>query len=325
MRILITGGAGFIGSHLLDVLLREGHRVTVVDDFSTGKERNIAHHEGDDLFSFVEGSILDETLMERLVGECDMVYHLAALVGVKYVVDDPLKCIMTNVRGTETVLALASRFGCRVLFASTSEVFGRNSRLPWSEDDDRVLGSTRIARWSYATAKALDEHLCFAYHMRGLPVSIVRYFNAYGPRLDPRGYGSVIAKFIGQALRGEPLTVHGDGQQTRCFTYVTDSVQGTMLVGTSEVALGEVFNIALQQEVTILELADTIISLTGSSSSIKMIPYAEAYGEGFEDTRRRLADVSKAERMLGFTAAVSLEEGLRKTITWFRGSGSLKI
>jgi len=322
MRILITGGAGFIGSHLADVLLREGHRVIVMDDLSIGKERNIAHHKGDSLLSFVEGSILDEALMERLVGECDMVYHLAALVGVKYVVDDPLKCIMTNVRGTETVLALASRYGCRVLFASTSEVFGRNPRLPWAEDDDRVLGSTRIARWSYATAKALDEHLCFAYHMRGLPVSIVRYFNAYGPRLDPRGYGSVIAKFIGQALRGEPLTVHGDGQQTRCFTYVTDSVQGTMLVGTSEVALGEVFNIALQQEVTILELADTIISLTGSSSSIKMIPYAEAYGEGFEDTRRRLADVSKAERMLGFTAAVSLEEGLRKTIAWFRGRRS---
>ena len=322
MRILITGGAGFIGSHLVGALLREGHRVTVVDDFSTGKERNIAHYEGDDLFSFVEGSILDEALMERLVSQCDMVYHLAALVGVKHVVDDPLKCIMTNVRGTETVLALASRFGCRVLFASTSEVFGRNARLPWSEDDDRVLGSTRIARWSYATAKALDEHLCFAYHMRGLPVSIVRYFNAYGPRLDPRGYGSVIAKFIGQALRGEPLTVHGDGQQTRCFTYVTDSVQGTMLVGTSEVALGEVFNIALQQEVTILELADTIISLTGSSSDIKMIPYSEAYGAGFEDTPRRLADVSKAARMLGFTAAVSLEEGLRKTIAWFRDSES---
>jgi len=322
MRILITGGAGFIGSHLVDVLLKEGHRVTIVDDLSIGKERNIAHHEGDNLFSFVGGNILDEALMERLVGGCDLVYHLAALVGVKYVVDDPLKCIMTNVRGTETVLALAQRFGCRVLFASTSEVFGRNPRLPWAEDDDRVLGSTRIARWSYATAKALDEHLCFAYHARGLPVSIVRYFNAYGPRLDPDGYGSVIAKFIGQALRGEPLTVHGDGQQTRCFTYVGDSVRGTVLAGTSKAALGEAFNIARQEEVIILHLADTIISLVGSSSEIRMIPYAEAYGPRFEDTPRRLPDVSKAERMLGFVAAVPLEEGLRKTIAWFRDSES---
>lgn len=322
MHVLVTGGAGFIGSHLVDVLLAEGHRVTVIDDLSTGKEENVAHHKDDVSLSLVEGSILDEALMERLVRESDMVYHLAALVGVRHVVDDPLKCIETNVRGTETVLTLARRFGRRVLFASTSEVFGRNPRLPWAEDDDRVLGSTRIARWSYATAKALDEHLCFAYHARGLPVSIVRYFNAYGPRLDPGGYGSVIATFIGQALRGAPLTVHGDGRQTRCFTYVGDSVQGTMLVGTSEVALGEVFNIARQQEVTILELADTIISLTGSSSDIKTIPCSEAYGAGFEDTPRRLADVSKAERMLEFVAAVPLEEGLRKTISWFRGRRS---
>ncbi len=322
MQVLITGGAGFIGSHLVDALLRDGHQVTVVDDLSMGKEENIAHHSDEAAFRFVEGSILDEALMERLVSECDMVYHLAALVGVKYVVDDPLKCIATNVKGTEIVLALAHRYGVRVLFASTSEVFGRNPRLPWGEDDDRVLGSTRIARWSYATAKALDEHLCFAYHARGLPVSILRYFNAYGPRLDPAGYGSVIAKFIGQALRGEPLTVYGDGLQTRCFTYVEESVQGTILAGTSRAALGEVFNIARPQEVAILKLADTIISLAGSSSDIKMVPYSEVYGVGFEDTPRRLADVSKSERMLGFTAAVSLEEGLCKTIAWFRDGRS---
>jgi UDP-glucose 4-epimerase len=318
MRVLVTGGAGFIGSHLVEGLLTDGHDVTVIDDLSTGKAGNLAHHLGASSYRFVEGDILDDDLMEGLVRDCEMIYHLAALVGVKHVVDDPLKCIVTNVRGTEIVLALAQRFGGRVLFASTSEVFGRNREVPWAEDDDRVLGSTRVARWSYATAKALDEHLCFAYHERGLPVSMVRYFNAYGPRLDPEGYGSVVARFIGQALRGEPVTVHGDGQQTRCFTFVEDSVRGTLLAGTSEAALGEVFNLACQQEVTILDLAKLIISLTGSSSEIVMVPYSKAYGEGFEDTRRRLPAVSKAKALLGFEAQVALEEGLRRTITWFR-------
>ena len=318
MRVLVTGGAGFIGSHLVGGLLADGHDVTIVDDLSTGKEQNIAHCRSVPGFRFVKGDILDEDLMEGLVRDSEMIYHLAALVGVKHVVDDPLKCMVNNVRGTEVVLALAQRFGCRVLFASTSEVFGLNLEVPWAEDDNRVLGSTRVARWSYATAKALDEHLCFAYHERGLPVSIVRYFNAYGPRLEPRGYGSVVAKFIGQALRGEPLTVHGDGRQTRCFTFVKDSVRGTMLAGTSKAALGEAFNLARDQEVTILDLAKLIISLVGSSSEIVMIPYSQAYGEGFEDTRRRLPDVSKAKAVLGFEARVSLDDGLRRTITWFR-------
>jgi len=298
--------------------MAEGHRVTVIDDLSTGKARNVAGHEGARSFRFIEGDILNEGLMEGLIRESEMIYHLAALVGVKHVVEDPLKCIATNVQGTEIVLALAQRFGCRVLFASTSEVFGRNPEVPWAEDDDRVLGSTRVARWSYATAKALDEHLCFAYHERGLPVSIVRYFNAYGPRLDPGGYGSVVAKFIGQAVRGEPLTVHGDGRQTRSFTFVADSVRGTLVAGTSEDALGGVFNLARPHETSVLELAREVISLVGSKSEIKMIPYSETYGEGFEDTRRRLPDVSRAKAVLGFEAEVPLREGLRRTIAWFR-------
>jgi len=298
--------------------MAEGHRVTVIDDLSTGKARNVAGHEGARSFRFIEGDILNEGLMEGLIRESEMIYHLAALVGVKHVVEDPLKCIATNVQGTEIVLALARRFGCRVLFASTSEVFGRNPEVPWAEDDDRVLGSTRVARWSYATAKALDEHLCFAYHERGLPVSIVRYFNAYGPRLDPGGYGSVVAKFIGQAVRGESLTVHGDGRQTRSFTFVADSVRGTLVAGTSEDALGGVFNLARPHETSVLELAREVICLVGSKSEIKMIPYSETYGEGFEDTRRRLPDVSRAKAVLGFEAEVPLREGLRRTIAWFR-------
>jgi UDP-glucose 4-epimerase len=299
-------------------LLASGHSVTVIDDLSTGKLENTAHHHASPQYRFVHGSILDEELMESLIQECDAVYHLAALVGVKYVIENPLQCIVTNVRGTEVVLVLAYRYGKRVLFASTSEVFGRNPQVPWGEDDDRVLGSTRVPRWSYATAKALDEHLCFAYHAQGLRVSIVRYFNAFGPRLDPQGYGSVIAKFIGQALRGEPLTVYGSGRQTRCFTYVEDSVRGTVLAATSEAAVGQAYNIACKTETSILELAQRIISQTGSPATIRMVPYSEAYGFPFEDTPRRLPRVSKARKALGFVASVSLEEGLQRTITWFR-------
>ena len=318
MRVLITGGAGYIGSHLADRFLAEGASVTVVDNLSAGQRRNVEHNLGFPHFRFVEGDVLDRPLMEQLVQGHDWVCHLAAVVGVHRVLANPLQTILQNVGGTEIVLALAHKYGRRVLFASTSEVYGKNAKVPFAEDSDRVLGPTRTARWAYSTAKALDEHLCFAYHSQGLPVSVVRYFNSYGPRLDAKGYASVIAAFVAQAISNQPLTVHHDGQQTRCFTFVSDTVQGSLLAATKAEALGQAFNIGSDTEITILELARLVLHLTEAGSEIAFVPYEEAYGASFEDTPRRAPDVSKAERLLGFRAKVPLEEGLRKTIAWFR-------
>ncbi|MBI2845750.1 MAG: GDP-mannose 4,6-dehydratase [Chloroflexi bacterium] len=318
MNILVTGGAGYIGSHLVDRLLSVGHQVTVVDDLSVGKMANLQRHLSDKRFRFIEGSILYPTMMDELMKDCQLVYHLAAVVGVKYYVEDPLKVIATNVRGTEVVLELAALHNCRVVLASTSEIYGKSSQIPFSEDGLRVLGPTWVHRWSYATSKALDEHLAFAYARRGLQVTVIRYFNSYGPRLDPRGYGSVVAKFIIQALQNQPFTVHGDGQQTRCFTYIEDSVEGTLLAGGEEKAIGEVFNIGNSQETSIQELAELVKELTGSESSTLHLPYQEVYGPGFEDPPRRVPDTSKANILLGFQAKVPLREGLEKTIAWFR-------
>jgi UDP-glucose 4-epimerase len=319
MRVLITGGAGFIGSHLTDGLLREGAAVTVLDNLSAGHRSNLEHNLTSARFRFVEGDVLDAEVLEPLLQEHDLVCHLAAIVGVPRVLADPLQAIVQNVGGTETVLALAHRHGRRVLFASSSEVYGKGAQVPFAEDDDRLLGSTRVARWSYATAKALDEHLCLAYHAQGLPVSIVRYFNAYGPRLDARGYASVVATFIGQALANRPLTIHHDGLQSRCFTYVQDTVRGTILAATRPEALGEVFNIGSEQETSVLDLAQLILQLTGSAAETVFVPYSEAFGAAFEAVPRRVPDTSKAARLLGFRATVPLEQGLRETIAWFRG------
>ncbi|HOO55928.1 MAG TPA: GDP-mannose 4,6-dehydratase [bacterium] len=315
-RILITGGSGVIGSHLVDALLKKGNKVTVIDNLSTGRISNIEHNFGNENFHFLNNTIMNEDLMEELVRNCDLIYHLAASVGVKYIVDDPLSGILTNVKGTEIVLDLAFKYWKRVVFASTSEIYGRSAKVPFKENNERLLGPTNVARWSYSTAKAVDEHLCFAYHDRGLPVSIVRYFNAYGPRIDESGYGSVVAKFISSALKNEPLPVYGDGNQTRCFTYIEDTVRGTMLAGEMKESIGQAFNIGNNRESTILSIAETIIEMTGSKSEIEMIPYREAYGNGYEDTIRRVPDISKAESTLGFTPAVPLEEGLTKTIEW---------
>ena len=321
MRVLITGGAGYIGSHLADRLLAQGNEVVVLDDLSLGKVANIEHNLENPHFRFVEGDILDANLTGQLVDECEAVYHLAAVVGVKHVVDDPLQTMMTNVWGTGIVLQAAVRTRRKVVIASSSEVYGKGTASPLKEEGDRILGPTHISRWCYAAAKAVDEHLALAYcRQRDLPVTIVRYFNSYGPRLDPRGYGSVVAKFVNQALDGRPITVHGDGQQTRCFTNVDDTVEGTVLAGEVDAARGEVLNIARAEETTILGLAQIIRDMTDSSSEIVIVPHELEYGEHFEDTRRRVPAVDKARRILGFSAKVSLVEGLTQTIDWFRGT-----
>jgi len=320
MKVLVTGGAGYIGSHLADRLLADGHEVFVIDNLFTGRIANIAHNLGHERFHFVNDSILHVATMEELIRQVQLIYHLAAVVGVKHVIDNPLQGILTNVRGTEIVLELAYKYWRKVVIASSSEVYGKSEKAPLAEDDDSIMGPTAVGRWSYALAKAIDEHLAFIYYGRGLPVSIVRYFNSYGPRLDPRGYGSVIAKFINQALEGKPLTVFSDGQQTRCFTYIDDTIEGSILAATLKEGEGQSFNIGNNRETTILELAEKIKELTGSPSEIIHLSYTEAYGSGFEETRRRVPDVSKAERLLGFRARVSLEEGLQKTLAWFKGN-----
>ncbi len=320
MRILVTGGAGFIGSNLVDTLIEQGHEVTVLDNLSVGKVANIEHHLESERFHFVNDSILNVSTLERIIRQTDLIYHLAAVVGVKYVVEDPLKAIITNIRGTENVLELAFKYWVRTVIASSSEVYGKSTQVPLQEDDDRLLGPTSVVRWSYSDAKAIDEYLALAYAQQGLPVTALRYFNVYGPRLDPKGYGSVIAMFIAQALRGDPLTIYDDGDQTRCFTYVANTVEGTIRAATVREAAGQVFNIGFNHEASISELAHLIRQLTGSSSEIIHVPYTSAFGPYFEDTRRRVPDVSRAREVLGFEAQTSFEEGLRQTLAWFRGS-----
>jgi len=318
MKILVTGGAGYIGSHLVDRLLERGDEVYAIDNLSTGKISNIHHHLDADRFRFLNDTILNEALLDRLASDVDLVYHLAALVGVKYVVADPLAAIKTNVTGTEAVLGAAFKYWKKVVLASSSEIYGKSSKIPFYEEDDRVLGPTSVGRWSYSTSKAIDEHFAFAYAAKGLPVATVRFFNSYGPRLDEKGYGSVVANLVRQALKGEPLTVHGDGRQTRCFTYIDDTVEGTLLAGEVKAGEGLVFNIGAEAETTILELATTIKRLTGSRSEIVFVPYRDYYGEGFEDTRRRVPSIDRAKTVLGFVPKVKLEEGLTRTIAWCR-------
>lgn len=315
-KALITGGCGVIGSHIIDTLLKDDYEVITIDNLTTGKINNVEHNLANPAFHFVNDSILNETLIDELVKEVSIIFHLAASVGVKYICEDPLRGILVNVRGSEIVFGAAYKYWKRVVFTSTSEVYGRSDKIPFKEDSLRVLGPTNVDRWSYSTSKATDEHLAFAYARKGLPISIVRYFNSYGPRIDERGYGSVVAKFISQALKGAPITIHGDGKQTRCFTYIDDTVRGTLLAGSSEKAIGEAFNIGNMQETSIEELAKLIRTKIGAGSEITYIPYEDYYGESYEDTRRRVPDISKAKSLLEFEATISLSEGLDKTIEW---------
>jgi len=287
MKALITGGAGFIGSHLAEALLHQGHHVTALDNLATGSTENVQHLRAHSRYRLVVESALNSELMHRLSAEADVIYHLAAAVGVRWIIDHPLLSIQTNIRATELVLECAAAHGCRVVVASTSEVYGKNTAVPLREDADSVIGSTQITRWLYANSKATDEFLALAYHReRGVPVVIVRFFNTVGPRQTGE-YGMVVPRFVEAALRGEPLVVHGDGQQSRCFTDVRDAVRAVMLLAETPAADGEVFNIGSSQETTIEQLALTVLRLTGSQAGVRYVPYETVYRQGFEDMRRR--------------------------------------
>jgi len=316
MKILITGGAGFLGSHLTDAFLHRGATVYILDTGPTAKVRQWMGHPA---LHFVHDSIFNADVLEALIARVDLVYHLAAVVGVEHYVGDPFQVLNVNVNGTQSVLRLALKHEKRVVFSSTSEVYGRNPKIPWSEDDDRVLGSTRIDRWCYSTSKAVGEHFCFAFEKIGLPITVLRYFNVYGPRLDAIDVGRVITIFLGQALRHEPVTVVGNGTQTRCFTYVSDAVAATVEAGLREAAIGGIFNVGNDKEISIRSLAERIIAISGSSSEIRYVDQEEVYGSSYEDIPRRVPDIRRMSEVLGVTPTLSLDEGLRWTIESFRG------
>jgi UDP-glucose 4-epimerase len=306
-KYLVTGGAGFIGSHLVEALLREGHHVVALDNLSTGRLRNLDHLGQYPEFRFVQGSVLDELAVDELMHSCDSVIHLAAAVGVKLIVDEPLRSFTTNIRGSEIVIESAFRHRRPILLASTSEIYGKNSDIPLRELDDRILGPTTTARWSYSTAKAVDEILAYAYHReRGLPTTVVRLFNTVGPRQSP-AYGMVIPRLARQAVAGEPLTVYGDGTQSRCFCHVADVVRALMGLIDNPAAVGSVFNVGSTEEVTILELAERIVKRARSSSRVDLVPYDEVYPVGFEDMQRRVPSTDRIHQLTGWQPSYDLD------------------
>jgi UDP-glucose 4-epimerase len=319
MRVLVTGGAGFIGSHLVDSLLAQGNEVWALDDLSTGNPENLKSAGAHPAFHFVEGSILDSALVSDLVAGVDEVYHLAAAVGVKFVLDNPLRSLLTNIRGTEEVLAAADRHGSKkVILFSSSEVYGKGASIPFHEDDDRLLGPTSVLRWSYAASKAVDEFLALGYHHeRRLPVIVVRCFNTCGPRQSPH-YGMVIPRFVERALRNEPILVYGDGLQSRCFSSVHDVVRGVLMLAGEPRAIGEVFNIGTQEEVSVADLARRIRAMTGSLSPIETVEYEAIYGTRFEDMQRRVPSLDKIRSIVGYQPEVTLDRLLRDTIEHVR-------
>lgn len=317
-RILVTGGAGFIGSHLCERLLQEGHPVVAMDDLSTGRLENIHHLIHQPEFQFVRETILNNQVLDRLTSEADIVIHLAAAVGVKLIVEDPVHTIATNIMGTEAVLKAANRYSCKVLIASTSEIYGKSTKVPFREDDDSLIGSTTHSRWAYATSKAVDEFLCLAYNRQyNLPVVIMRFFNTVGPRQTGR-YGMVVPRFVRQALYGEALTVYGDGNQSRCFADVADVISAVTKLADHPNAIGQVFNIGNTEEITILQLAQRVLSLTGSISKIEFIPYDDAYAPGFEDMYRRVPSIEKIHKLIGYSPRFSLDETLQRVIEYER-------
>ncbi len=312
-KVLVTGGAGFIGSHLCEALLRQNDEVFVVDDLSTGRMDNIVHLQGNRNFHFIEGSILDYPLLDSLIKKADTVFHLAAVVGVQKIIEVPVDAIEINVLGSHNVLTLAAHYNKLCLITSTSEVYGKSSKQPFTEDDDVVYGPTTKSRWSYACSKAIDEFLGLAYHTaRNLPVVIARLFNTTGPRQTGR-YGMVLPRFVDQALRGEPITVFGSGRQSRCFADVSDVVSALLLLSDHPAAVGQVFNVGNPEEISIGDLAKLVKKLTNSRSEIRLIPYDEAYQPGFEDMERRVPNISKVSR-LGYSPKIKLREIIARVI-----------
>ncbi|MEP6741813.1 MAG: GDP-mannose 4,6-dehydratase [bacterium] len=322
MRVLITGGAGFIGSHLADAYLQRGDEVLVIDDLSTGTIENIRHLKKNQRFHYTIDSVHNQPVTAELVDQCDVVVHLAAAVGVKLIVESPVRTIETNVKGTEVVLALANKKQKRVLIASTSEVYGLSTDVPFKEDGNLVMGATTKGRWSYACSKAIDEFLALAYwREKKLPTTIVRLFNTVGPRQTGR-YGMVIPTFVKQALAGRPITVYGNGKQTRCFGYVGDVVGALIKLMDHSDSVGQVYNIGSTEEISIVKLAEKVKALTNSVSEIVFVPYDEAYEEGFEDMPRRVPDISKIKQLVGFQPKMQLEGILQSVIDYHSGRPS---
>ena len=319
MNYFITGGAGFIGSHLAEKLLSNGEIVSIIDDLSTGSIENIEHLKSNVNFEYKIDSIMNEQLLAELIDKSDVVFHLAAAVGVKLIVESPVRTIETNIQGTELVLKMASKKKKKIIIASTSEVYGKGTCMPFKETGDLVFGPTTKGRWSYACSKAIDEFLGLAYYKeKKVPVTIVRLFNTVGPRQTGM-YGMVIPTFVKQALLNHPITVYGDGQQTRCFTYVGDVVDALVKISRNPKAVGEIFNIGNTEEISIKELAELVKSMTKSNSEIVYIPYDKAYEEGFEDMQKRIPDLSKIREFIGYKPTTNLKGILEKVIDWAKG------
>lgn len=318
MKGLITGGAGFIGSHLAERLLKDGHKAAVIDNLSTGSLKNIEGFRKHSSFDFVEGDIRNAELMESLTEQCDVVFHLAAAVGVKLIADRPVHTIETNIGGTEVVLETANKFGKKILIASSSEVYGKNEIVPFHEDDDIVLGSTRMSRWSYACSKAIDEFLGLAFYQQyKLDVVIGRFFNTIGPRQTGQ-YGMVVPRFVQRALKNEPVLIYGTGQQRRCFCYVEDLIDAVIGLMNCEEAAGKVYNIGSSEEIAIESLADKIIEMTNSKSKKEFVSYEKAYGRPIEDMMRRVPNLERIKKMTGWEPKTSLDEALRVIIENFK-------
>ena len=311
---LITGGAGFIGSHLVEALLARDELVVAFDNLSTGRLRNLDHLGNHPNLRFVHGSVLDELAVDELMHKCDVVVHLAAAVGVRLIVEEPLRSFTTNIRGSEIVIESAFRHRRPILLASTSEIYGKNTAVPLKEEDDRILGTPSVARWAYSTAKAVDEILAYAYHReRGLPTTVVRLFNTVGPRQSP-AYGMVLPRLARQAVAGQPLTIYGDGRQTRCFCHVSDVVAALLGLLDEPDAIGGTFNVGSQEEVSILGLAERIIERAGTESTIELIPYDKAYPAGFEDMQRRVPSIDKIAALTGWRPTRTLDDILTETL-----------